>query len=152
MLVLCSRHGSQRCTRARRGISRHSWSRNGRSTMTIGDDFRRGVRVAAALVLFSLGGVTASKAADPSAEEQKKTLSAVPADAQKYYGGYWYAGNVVADPFADWKPHAPPWQICHNDSYLGNSWRANLVAELKALTKQLADQGLAKPDLIVTNS
>ena len=36
--------------------------------------------------------------------------------------------------------------------YLGNSWRANLVAELKALTKQLADQGLAKPDLIVTNS
>ena len=46
----------------------------------------------------------------------------------------------------------PPWQICHNDSYLGNSWRANLVAELKALTKQLADQGLAKPDLIVTNS
>jgi ABC-type sugar transport system substrate-binding protein len=76
----------------------------------------------------------------------------VPADAQKYYGGYWYAGNVVADPFADWKPHPPPWQICHNDSYLGNSWRANLVAELKALTKQLADQGLAKPDLIVTNS
>ena len=104
------------------------------------------------LALFSLGGVAASKAADPSPEEQKKTLSAVPADAQKYYGGYWYAGNVVADPFADWKPHPPPWQICHNDSYLGNSWRANLVAELKALTKQLADQGLAKPDLIVTNS
>ena len=58
----------------------------------------------------------------------------------------------MADPFADWRPHPPPWQICHNDLYLGNSWRANLVAELKALTKQLADQGLAKPDLIVTNS
>ena len=38
------------------------------------------------------------------------------------------------------------------NSYLGNSWRANLVSELQALTKQLADQGLAKPDLIVTNS
>ena len=113
---------------------------------------RRVCTLAAAVTLFSLGGVAASRAADPSPEEQKKTLSAVPADAQKYYGGYWYAGNVVADPFADWKPHPPPWQICHNDSYLGNSWRANLVAELKALTKQLADQGLAKPDLIVTNS
>ena len=68
--------------------------------------------LAAAVTLFSLGGVAASRAADPSPEEQKKTLSAVPADAQKYYGGYWYAGNVVADPFADWKPHPPPWQIC----------------------------------------
>jgi ribose transport system substrate-binding protein len=101
---------------------------------------------------IGFAGVTASKAADPSQEEQAKTLAAVPTDAQKYYGGYWYAGNVVANPFSDWKPHPPPWQICHNDSYLGNSWRANLVAELKALTKQLADQGLAKPDLIVTNS
>jgi ribose transport system substrate-binding protein len=114
--------------------------------------FKRGVCAAAAMALFSLGGVVASKAADPSSEEQTKTLAAVPTDAQKYYGGYWYAGNVVADPFAEWKPHPPPWQICHNDSYLGNSWRANLVAKLKALTKQLADHGLAKPDLIVTNS
>ena len=70
--------------------------------------FKRGVSALAAMVLFSLGGVAASKAADPSPEDQKKTLSAVPADAQKYYGGYWYAGNVVADPFADWKPHPPP--------------------------------------------
>ncbi|MDQ0393612.1 substrate-binding domain-containing protein [Labrys monachus] len=94
----------------------------------------------------------AAQAADPTAEQQAKALSAVPKDAQKYYGGYWYASDIIANPFSDWKPHPPPWQICHNDSYLGNSWRANLVAELRALTKQLADQGLAKPDLNVTNS
>ena len=69
---------------------------------------RRVCTLAAAVTLFCLGGVAASRAADPSPEEQKKTLSAVPADAQKYYGGYWYAGNVVADPFADWKPHPRP--------------------------------------------
>jgi ribose transport system substrate-binding protein len=69
---------------------------------------RRVCTLAATVTLFCLGGVAASRAADPSPEEQKKTLSAVPADAQKYYGGYWYAGNVVADPFADWKPHPPP--------------------------------------------
>ena len=102
--------------------------------------------------VFAADTISAVKAADPTPEEQAKALEAVPPDARKYYGGYWYATELVADPFANFKPHPAPWQICHNDSYLGNSWRANLVAELKALTKQLADQGLAKPDLIVTNS
>lgn len=102
--------------------------------------------------VVAFGVVSTSCAADPTADEQAKALAPVPKDAQQYYGGYWYSTDIVAGPFADWKPHAPPWQICHNNSYLGNSWRANLVAELKALTKQLADQGLAKPNLIVTNS
>ncbi|RVB27599.1 hypothetical protein EN904_27095 [Mesorhizobium sp. M7A.F.Ca.CA.001.07.2.1] len=114
--------------------------------------FARVITVAACTAAFSLVGLAASHAADPTAEEQAAALAAVPKEAQKYYGGYWYATNTVADPFANWKPHAPPWKICHNDSYLGNSWRANLVAELKALTKQLADQGLAEPELNVTNS
>ena len=43
---------------------------------------RRVCTLAAAVTLFSLGGVAASRAADPSPEEQKKTLSAVAADAQ----------------------------------------------------------------------
>ena len=38
-------------------------------------------------------------------------LAAVATDAQKYYGAYWYAANVVPNPFADWKPHPPPWQM-----------------------------------------
>lgn len=112
---------------------------------------RLGVTVACA-ALFMLGGQDSVSAADPTPEEQAAALAAVPKDAQQYYGGYWYATDLVAKPFQDWKPNPAPWQICHNDSYLGNSWRANLVSELEALTKQLADQGLAKPELIVTNS
>lgn len=101
---------------------------------------------------LSLAGLSEGRAADPTPEEQAKALEAVPEGARQYYGGYWYATDLVANPFADWKPNPPPWKICHNDSYLGNSWRANLVAELTALTKQLADQGLAEPDLNVSNS
>lgn len=115
----------------------------------------KAVRVCTFAGMVAAGGAglaSPAVAADPTAEEQAKALAAVPEDARQYYGGYWYATEIVANPFADWQPHPPPWQICHNDSYLGNSWRANLVSELQALTKQLADQGLAKPELNVTNS
>jgi len=88
----------------------------------------------------------------PTPEQQAAALANVPKDAQQYYQGYWYSTKLVADPLANWQPHKAPWQICHNDSYLGNSWRANLVAELQELTSQLAKQGLAKDKLIVTNS
>ena len=88
----------------------------------------------------------------PTPEQQAAALANVPKDAQQYYQGYWYSTKIVADPLANWQPHKAPWQICHNDSYLGNSWRANLVAELQDLTSQLAKQGLAKDKLIVTNS
>ena len=88
----------------------------------------------------------------PTPDQQAAALANVPKDAQQYYQGYWYSTKLVADPLANWQPHKAPWQICHNDSYLGNSWRANLVAELQELTSQLAKQGLAKDNLIVTNS
>jgi ribose transport system substrate-binding protein len=88
----------------------------------------------------------------PTPEQQAAALANVPKDAQQYYQGYWYSTKLVADPLANWQPHKAPWQICHNDSYLGNSWRANLVAEMQELTSQLAKQGLAKDKLIVTNS
>lgn len=112
----------------------------------------RVVAVTALTAGISFAGLAAGQAADPTPEEQAKALEAVPKDAQQYYGGYWYATDLVANPFDNWKPNPPPWKICHNDSYLGNSWRANLVAQLQALTKQLADQGLAEPELNVTNS
>jgi ribose transport system substrate-binding protein len=104
---------------------------------------------------FALPGLLSSQAlADetPTPEQQASALANVPKDAQQYYQGYWYSTKLVADPLANWQPHKAPWQICHNDSYLGNSWRANLVAELQDVTSQLAKQGLAKDKLIVTNS
>ena len=112
---------------------------------------------AVALGIACLGGMATSRiaaaAADPTPAQQAQDLANVPKDAQQYYQGYWFATKkIINDPLANWHPHPPPWQVCHNDSYLGNSWRANLVAELRLLTTQLAKQGLAKPDLIVTNS
>lgn len=97
-------------------------------------------------------GMPAAYAADPTPEEQAKALANVPKDAVQYYDGYWYSTELIDNPLKDWAPHPPPWQVCHNDSYLGNQWRANLVAELKALVSQLAEQGLAKPDVNITNS
>jgi ribose transport system substrate-binding protein len=102
--------------------------------------------------LIGQGSAIAADPPTPSAGEQAKALANVPKDALQYYQGYWLATNLVDDPLKNWQPHKPPWQICHNDSYLGNSWRANLVAELKDLTSQLAKQGLAKENLIITNS
>ena len=58
-------------------------------------------------------------------EQQAAALANVPKDAQQYYQGYWYSTKLVADPLANWQPHRRPGQICHNDSDLGNSWRAN---------------------------
>ncbi len=101
---------------------------------------------------FALTQISPTYAADPTPAEQAQALANVPKAAAKYYSGYWYSTDIVSDPLHDWKPHPPPWQVCHNDSYLGNAWRANLVAELKALVSQLAKQGLAKDNLIVTNS
>src|ERR1700733_10085992 len=54
--------------------------------------------------------------------------------------------------FESFDKDAPSKPGTKHDSYLGNSWRANLVAELQDLTSQLAKQGLAKDKLIVTNS
>jgi ribose transport system substrate-binding protein len=113
-------------------------------------------RYVVALLALSLGGLMTPRqghaAAAPTQAEQAQALQNVPQAARQYYQGYWLVSNIVNNPLKDWHPHRPPWQVCHNDSYLGNSWRANLVAELRALTGQLAKQGLAKPNLIVTNS
>lgn len=108
--------------------------------------------VAALFCLAATFGLDRASAADPTPEEQAEALQNVPKDALQYYEGYWYASDIISNPLQNFQPHKAPWQICHNDSYLGNSWRANLVAQLRALTSQLAKKGLAKEDLIVTNS
>jgi ribose transport system substrate-binding protein len=109
-------------------------------------------RAALFVALFSTVQQSALAASDPTPEEQARTLAEVPDAVRPYYQGYWYSSPIVANPLEHWQPHSPPWQICHNDSYLGNSFRADLVNELKSLVSQLAKQGLAKDNLIVTNS
>ncbi len=106
--------------------------------------------IALACAAASVSGSAALAAS--ASEQQASDLGSVPEGARQYYDGFQYSTKLIANPLQNWHPHAPPWQVCHNDSYLGNSWRANLLAELKALTTQLAAKGLAKPELIVTNS
>jgi hypothetical protein len=88
----------------------------------------------------------------PSDADKEKVMSQAPPGARQYYDGYWFSPPIIADPLANWQPHKPPWQFCHNESYLGNSWRAALLDEVKKGVTQLAKQGLAKPDVMVTNS
>lgn len=113
----------------------------------------RSCAVAGSAIALGLAQIGAAQAADaPTAEEQAEALKNVPEEARQYYGGYWYTTDLVSNPLENFQPNPTPWQICHNDSYLGNSWRANLVKELEMLTQQLVDQGLAEGELIVTNS
>ncbi len=88
----------------------------------------------------------------PSETDKEKVISEAPPGARQYYDGYWFSPPIIADPLANWQPHKPPWQFCQSQSYLGNSWRAALLDEVKKGVAQLAKQGLAKPDVMVTNS
>jgi ribose transport system substrate-binding protein len=84
--------------------------------------------------------------------EHQQGLQMVPEAARQYYDGYWYFSKVGKNPYENWQPKKAPWQFCYNDSYQGNSWRAAALAEYQKLVAQYADAGLAKKDLIVTNS
>lgn len=105
-----------------------------------------------ALAILAPSGMSFADAANSTNASQAEALKSVPPAAAKYYEGYQFSTTLVAHPLQGWTPHPAPWQICHNDSYLGNQWRANLIAELKSLVAQLADQGLAKKKVIITNS
>jgi ribose transport system substrate-binding protein len=104
------------------------------------------------LAILALYGLPGAIAADSTNASQAEALRNVPPAAVKYYAGYQFSTTLVDNPLKGWTPHRTPWQVCHNDSYLGNQWRANVVGELKSLVKQLADRGLAKKNLIITNS
>jgi ribose transport system substrate-binding protein len=84
--------------------------------------------------------------------DHKKALEALPEEIRPYYDGYWYFATVGPNPYANWQPPKGPWQFCYNDSYQGNSWRAQALDEFKKLVDQYAKAGLAKPDPIITNS
>ncbi len=109
--------------------------------------------LAGALMLgLILAGWGAQAPAAESAQEHARAMQMVPESLHRYYDGYWYFSQVAADPYKDWTPPKGPWQFCYNDSYQGNNWRAAALAEAQKLVAQYAKAGLAKPDLIVTNS
>ncbi|MGH7072910.1 MAG: substrate-binding domain-containing protein [Stellaceae bacterium] len=88
----------------------------------------------------------------PSKAEQAQALANVPPAVRKYYGHYWYYSPIFANPYANWTPPSPPWQVCDNDSFLASSWRADELSVIKTLNAQYHKAGLTKATVLVTNS
>jgi ribose transport system substrate-binding protein len=117
----------------------------------------RRARLGSLLALGWLVSATADRAfaADvvaPGYADKEKVMSEAPPGARQYYDGYWFSPPIIPDPLTNWQPHKQPRQFCHNESFLGKSSRAALLDEVKKGVAQLAKQGLAKPDVMVTNS
>lgn len=111
--------------------------------------------IALAIGLGLLGPWSGRPASADSAgtdTDHKKALEALPEQIRPYYDGFWYFTPLGPNAYANWQPPKAPWQFCYNDSYQGNGWRAAALEEYKKLVDQYAKAGLAKPDLIVTNS
>jgi len=53
--------------------------------------------------------------------------------------------------YRDWKPTKPPWTVCFQNSYLGNSWRANTLAAWNQMVAEYKKAGLVARSF-VTNS
>jgi ribose transport system substrate-binding protein len=117
------------------------------------------VMVSIAMLVATMIGVggasrlSVARADRAAASELKHSIpAAVPKAVRKYYGGFWYFAKIMGNPYVNWTPPKPPWQFCYNESYLGNAWRQESLAEYEKLVKEYKRAGLAKGNLIVTNS
>ncbi|HTW26819.1 MAG TPA: substrate-binding domain-containing protein [Acetobacteraceae bacterium] len=116
---------------------------------------RPSLGLAAAILIALLGLLGTAPPAASAANDREahaQALQDVPAAMRSYYDGFWYFSAVLPDPYESWTPPKAPVQFCYNDSYQGNSWRAAALAEYQKLVADFAKAGLAKPNLIVTNS
>lgn len=121
-----------------------------------------GLTALACLVSACAGGTTSSSSTGSSgsssaaASQQASATGAVPSWIPKsvasLYPGYQYFSKLQHDPYPSYKPPSPPWQFCYNSTYLGNAFQQGVVSELQRLVKQYHKAGLAKNNLIVTNS
>lgn len=113
-----------------------------------------GLLTATALLLVSCG--TSSTSPASKASQGQVSTSPVPG----YTAGlppniaklYVHSGDILGpSAYRDWKPVKPPWTICFNNSYLGNTWRAAALQEFDKISQQLEKFGLVK-NYISTNS
>jgi ribose transport system substrate-binding protein len=98
---------------------------------------------------FAFSGV--ARAAEMTSDQQKAQLALVPDGAKPIYEGFWHTTELYRMPDS-WKPHKAPWQFCYNESYQGNTWRSDVLAELQKQVAAYGKAGLSRGDLIVTNS
>jgi len=65
---------------------------------------------------------------------------------------YTHSADVLGpSSYSKWQPVKPPWTLCFNNSYLGNTWRAAALAEFNSLAQKYKAAGLVKSTLS-TNS
>jgi ribose transport system substrate-binding protein len=108
--------------------------------------------IAVALGLAAPRSIAADGVKAPTAAEQAAAMAKLPADVRPYYTHYWYFAPIYDNPYQNWTPPKPPWQICYNDSMLGTSWRTDLYNELKKLNAQYHKAGLTTDKVLVTDS
>ena len=107
-------------------------------------------RLAAALGLLTIACDSTWAAEQPTTEQQEQ-LKLVPEAVRDVYDGFWHTTSLYRMP-ESWQPHKSPWKFCYNESYMGNTWRANILAQLQKQVAAYAKAGLSKGDLVVTNS
>jgi ribose transport system substrate-binding protein len=91
----------------------------------------------------------ASSAAGPSGSS---LVTALPASVRANYVGWQSYARVFADPYKSWTPPPAPWKFCESTNYLANGWELGNQAELSQLVAQYRQAGLAKGNLVTTNS
>lgn len=114
----------------------------------------RGVRVAAlvaaTLMLAACGaaakssssaadGSTSAAAPEPSASVNSALISSLSPSVRGLYANI--TEPVNASPYASFTPPKPPWNVCFEDAYEGNSWRITVRTQLTALAKRFEQAG-----------
>ena len=114
----------------------------------------RGLIFACMVVLVAVASLAAlSIIASPAkGAATNPGMARIPKSMRGQYAGIPSYETIGPNPYANWHPAAPPWQICYNDSYQGNTWRTSALSEAQKLNKQLVKGGLSKGNMIVTNS
>lgn len=96
---------------------------------------------------------TEMRPGDPNpTDADTEVLNALPASVKEYYNGFWNSTRIGPNPYADYEAPEAPWKVCYADSFQGNTWRIEGMEVAKLLVADLAEQGLAEPEMTVTNA
>lgn len=98
------------------------------------------------------GGYTALATGKAATAEHEDALAEVPEAVRDTYAGFWQSTRLGPNPYADWEAPEGPWQLCYSSAYQGNSWRQEGLTVAENIVDQLAEQGLAEEDLIVSDA
>lgn len=104
--------------------------------------------VAAGLAACGSSGGGAGNGHEVVKAQQGYTAGLPPSVASLYS----HAADVLGpSAYSKWKAVKPPWTLCFNNSYLGNTWRETALTEFNKLAEQYKSAGLVSK-FLSTNS